>query len=56
MIGVLVSGVKRLRPRDGQLLLVVTDRNVRKIFEITGLDRVFPIFDERAKALAELQS
>ena len=55
-LGVLVSGVKRLRPRDGQLLLVVTDRNVRKIFEITGLDRVFPIFDERAKALAELQS
>src|SRR4029077_14078718 len=42
-LGVLVGGVKRLRTNDGQLSLVCSDRNITKIFEITGLDRVFTI-------------
>ena len=52
-LGVLVSGVKRLRPLDGRLALVIVDRNILKIFEITGLDRVFSIFANRAEALDE---
>jgi anti-sigma B factor antagonist len=55
-LGVLISGVKRLGPRNGRLVLVITDRNIRKIFDITGLDRVFPIFEERERALADLRS
>jgi anti-sigma B factor antagonist len=51
-LGVLVGGVKRLRPNGGQLSLVCSDRNITKIFEITGLDRVFPIHADRAAALA----
>jgi anti-sigma B factor antagonist len=51
-LGVLLSGVKRLRPLDGELAVVCTDRNIRKIFEITLLDRVFSIYDERGEALA----
>src|SRR6266850_2397112 len=43
-LGVLVGGVKRLRSNDGQLSLVCSDRNITKIFEITGLDRVFTIY------------
>ena len=39
-LGVLVGGVKRLRSDEGQLSLVCSDRNITKIFEITGLDRV----------------
>ena len=42
-LGVLVGGVKRLRPDGGQLTIVCSDRNITKIFEITGLNRVFPI-------------
>ena len=38
-LGVLVGGVKRLRPNDGQLSIVCSDRNITKIFEITGLNR-----------------
>jgi anti-sigma B factor antagonist len=38
-LGVLVGGVKRLRAQDGRLSLVCSDRNITKIFEITGLDR-----------------
>jgi anti-sigma B factor antagonist len=52
-LGVLVGGVKRLRPAGGSLALVCTDENITKIFEITGLDRVFPIHDSRDSALAE---
>jgi anti-sigma B factor antagonist len=53
-LGVLVGGVKRLRTNDGQLSLVCNDRNITKIFEITGLDRVFSIHETRAEALAAL--
>jgi anti-sigma B factor antagonist len=51
-LGVLVGGVKRLRPAGGTLALVCTDQNITKIFEITGLDRVFPIHASRDEALA----
>ena len=51
-LGVLVGGVKRLRPSGGSLALVCTDDNITKIFEITGLDRVFPIHSSRDEALA----
>ena len=53
-LGVLVGGVKRLRSNDGQLSLVCSDRNITKIFEITGLDRVFTIYQTRGDALAQL--
>jgi anti-sigma B factor antagonist len=51
-LGVLVSGLKRVRPKGGAVPLVIRDRNIRKVFEITGLDRVFPIHEERSAALA----
>ena len=55
-LGVLVGGVKRLRPAGGSLTLVCTDANICKIFEITGLDRVFSIHDSRDQALSALAS
>ena len=53
-LGVLVGGVKRLRTNDGQLSLVCSDRNITKIFEITGLDRVFTIYGTRDEAVSKL--
>ncbi len=55
-LGVLVGGVKRLRTNDGQLSLVCSDRNITKIFEITGLDRVFTIYPTREEAVSKLAS
>ena len=55
-LGVLVGGVKRLRTNDGQLSLVCSDRNITKIFEITGLDRVFTIYPTRDEAVAQLDT
>jgi anti-sigma B factor antagonist len=55
-LGVLVGGVKRLREKGGRLSIVCSDRNITKIFEITGLDRVFTIYPTRAEALERLDS
>ena len=46
--------MKRLRSNDGQLSLVCSDRNITKIFEITGLDRVFSIYASRDEAVSNL--
>jgi anti-sigma B factor antagonist len=54
-LGVLVGGIKRLRGQDGQLSLVCSDRNITKIFEITGLDRVFAIHSTREEAVSKLE-
>ena len=43
-LGVLVSGLKQLRDRDGDLRLVVTQPHIAKVFEITGLTNVFAIY------------
>jgi anti-sigma B factor antagonist len=53
-LGVLVGGVKRLRTNEGQLSLVCSDRNITKIFEITGLDRVFTIYPTRDEAVSAI--
>ena len=50
-LGVLLGGLKRLRPKGGEIVLVIADPNIRKIFEITLLDRVFPIVDTLPEAL-----
>jgi anti-sigma B factor antagonist len=55
-LGVLVGGVKRLREKGGRLSIVCNDRNITKIFEITGLDRVFTIYPTRTEAIERLDS
>ncbi len=55
-LGVLVGGVRRLHEKDGDLSLVCSDRNIGKIFEITGLDKIFPITASREEALAQLSN
>ena len=44
-LGVLMGAVKRVRPEGGEIAIACKDPNIRKIFEITLLDRVFVIFD-----------
>lgn len=43
MLGVMVGLVKRMREIDGNVYVTANDRNIIKILEITGLDRVFTI-------------
>lgn len=51
-LGVLVGGLKRVRAHDGQLKLVCTQERILKIFRITGLTKVFPIYGTVDEALA----
>jgi len=53
-LGVLLGAVKRLRPRGGKVDVVCVSPHIRRIFEITLLDRVFGIHDtlESARAAA----
>jgi anti-sigma B factor antagonist len=53
-LGVIISGVKRIRERDGRLAIVAGSRPVVRILDITGLNKVLTIFDTRDAALAGL--
>jgi anti-sigma B factor antagonist len=43
-LGVLVGALRRAREADGDLRIVSGRDTVVKIFRITGLDRVFPVY------------
>jgi anti-sigma B factor antagonist len=42
-LGVLVGALKRLREKDGELVLRNLNPSARKVFEITGLTKLFTI-------------
>jgi anti-sigma B factor antagonist len=51
-LGVLVGGLKRVRAHDGWIDLVCTQSRILRIFRITGLNRVFDIYDTVPDAIA----
>ena len=53
-LGVLLGAMRRLREQDGQIRLVVPRADVRRVFEITMLDRIFPLHETQEEALAAL--
>ena len=55
-LGVMMGAVKRLRPVGGELAISCHDPNIRKIFEITLLDRVFKIFETPGAGVEYLRS
>jgi len=52
-LGVLVGGLKRVKSNEGDLRLVVTQDRIMKIFDITGLSKVFPIHGSLDEALQQ---
>ncbi len=52
-LGVLVGGLKRLRSHDGDLALVCTQTRILKVFEITGLTKVFSIHESVDAAVVD---
>ena len=55
-LGVLMGAVRRLRPLGGGVAILCRDPNIRKIFEITLLDRIFEIYATPEEALRHLSS
>lgn len=53
-LGVLIGGLKRAREREGDLKLVCDNTRILRIFEITGLTKIFDIHRSDADALAKL--
>ena len=51
-LGVLISGLKRVRTHDGAFALVCTEPRILKVFEITGLVAVFPVHESVELAVA----
>jgi anti-sigma B factor antagonist len=52
-LGVLLGALKQLRPVGGTMSIVCADPHIRRIFEITLLDRVFALHESRELALRE---
>jgi anti-sigma B factor antagonist len=53
-LGVLIGGLKRPRARDGDLKLICDNLRILRIFEITGLTKIFDIYRSESEALEKL--
>lgn len=54
-LGIMLAGMKRLRARGGRLRVVVPRTDIRRIFEVTLLDRVFDLDWTREEAVTAAQ-
>jgi anti-anti-sigma factor len=50
-IGVLLSAQRKLRARDGKLIVICSDPLIRRVFEITGLIDILNVTPSRRNAL-----
>lgn len=50
-LGVLIGALKKVREHSGRILLVCTNPQIKKIFNITGLVKIFEIFKDEDEAL-----
>jgi anti-sigma B factor antagonist len=55
-LGVVLGAAKRLRPDGGELVVCCSDPNVRRVFEITLLDKVVTIVDSLEAGMASLRT
>ena len=53
-LGVLIGGLKRLKEIGGEMILVCPTPRIHRVFEITGLDKIFLIYQSEAEALQEM--
>uniref|UniRef100_A0A7V4NDY0 Anti-sigma factor antagonist n=1 Tax=Fervidobacterium pennivorans TaxID=93466 RepID=A0A7V4NDY0_FERPE len=52
-LGILVGIYKRILAVDGYLKVVSPNKNIRTLFEITGLERIIKIYNTVSEALDE---
>ena len=53
-LGVLIGSLKRVREHSGTVHLVCTNPQIKKIFDITGLAKIFGIYDTEQAACDSL--
>lgn len=54
-LGVLVGGLKRVKHHQGELGIICNQERILRIFRITGLTKVFPIYRSREDLLASIE-
>ncbi|MBC7247425.1 MAG: STAS domain-containing protein [Actinobacteria bacterium] len=54
-LGVLVGGLKRVKHHQGELGIICNQERILRIFRITGLTKVFPIYRSREDLLANIE-
>jgi anti-sigma B factor antagonist len=54
-LGVLVGGLRKVREHNGQLALVYNHERLNKMFQVTGLVKVFPIYSTVDEALQDTE-
>lgn len=54
-LGVLVGGLKRVKQHDGELGIICNQEKILRIFRITGLTKVFPIYGSREELLTKIK-
>ena len=52
-LGVLIGALKKVKENNGDIKLVCTNMQLKKIFDITGLVKIFGIFSSEAEALKD---
>jgi anti-anti-sigma factor len=53
-LGVLLHAAKRLEEEGGAMALVCVDDQIKRLLELTMIDRTIPVFDSREEAMAEI--
>jgi anti-anti-sigma factor len=51
-LGALTNSMRRIERKGGRLVVVNTDPQLRRVFELTGLKRVLNVVPDREQALA----
>jgi anti-sigma B factor antagonist len=54
-LGVLVGGLKRVKHHSGELGIICNQEKILRIFRITGLTKVFPIYRSREELLTNVK-
>jgi anti-sigma B factor antagonist len=55
-LGILLVALESLRARDGKLSVVSADEAILRVFEVTGLHRIFEIQGSRVEALGSIDA
>ena len=51
-LGALTNSMRRIERKGGRLVVINTDPQLRRVFELTGLKRVLNVVPDRERALA----
>ena len=50
----IIGALKKVREHEGRILLICTNPQIKKIFNITGLVKIFEIYKDEEEALKAL--